>query len=95
MLKDGIPEKLPQEYTSNDFVFYEDRHNGYTSPKPLLCVLKADYNPDGSVKGYNRDTTFFAEHPKEGLPAAKQRMDAGEKEIYLHEFPSCQPNDRQ
>ena len=58
LLKDGVPEKEATQYTRDDFIFYHDKRNGYESPKPLLTVRKAEYNPDGSLKAYNRDKQF-------------------------------------
>ena len=58
VLKEGVPTKDPKLYTKDDFEWFLDKRNGYKSPRPLICALEAEYNPDGKIKGYVRDKMF-------------------------------------
>ena len=58
LLKEGIPLKAPEDYTASDFVFAEDRRNGYRSPRPLLCVMDAEYSTDSSISGHKRNKQY-------------------------------------
>ena len=58
MKYEGVPAKDLELYTKDDFVYYLDKRNGYRSPKPLLCVLEAEYTQDGSFREYVRDKQY-------------------------------------